>query len=147
MPRLLISSCLLGNNCKYCDGNNRLPEDTLAALRKKYALVPVCPEFAGGLPVPREPSERVGDKVIMKSGRDVTGEYAKGAEVAVALAKRYDCKLALMKVRSPSCGSGEIYDGTFSGVLTAGDGVAVERLRALDIKIFSECDVALLLKE
>lgn len=147
MPRLLISSCLLGNECKYCGGSNRLPDEALSALRGKYTLVPVCPEFAGGLSVPREPSERIGDKVIMKSGRDVTGEYAKGAAVAAALARRFDCTAALMKAHSPSCGSGQIYDGTFSGVLIVGDGAAVERLRALDIQIYSEHDVDALLKE
>lgn len=147
MPRLLISSCLLGNECKYCGGSNCLPDEVLSALREKYTLVPVCPEFAGGLPVPREPSERIGDKVMMKSGRDVTGEYAKGAAVAVALAERFACSAALMKAHSPSCGSGKIYDGTFSGVLTPGDGAAVERLRTLDVKIYSEHDAEALLKE
>ena len=138
MKKLLISSCLLGNDCKYSGGNNRLDAATLAALRRKYDLIPVCPETAGGLHIPREPSERVGARVLSRSGRDVTAEYAKGADTTEALARRFGCAAALMKANSPSCGSGEIYDGTFSGVLIPGDGTATERLRALDIPVYSE---------
>ena len=138
MKKLLISSCLLGNDCKYSGGNNRLGDAALAALREKYDLIPVCPETAGGLPIPREPSERVGARVLSKSGRDVTAEYAKGADTAQTLARRFGCEAALMKANSPSCGSGEIYDGTFSGVLIPGSGTAVERLYALGIPVYSE---------
>ena len=82
MEKLLISSCLLGNECKYSGGSNRLPDGVLAALREKYTLIPVCPETAGSLPIPREPSERVGARVLSRSGRDVTAEYALGAQTA-----------------------------------------------------------------
>lgn len=145
MPNLLISSCLLGSNCKYDGGNNRLPDAVLAALREKYTLVPVCPEFSGGLPTPREPSERVGEKVLSISARDVTAQYSRGAEIAAALYRRYDCSAALMKAHSPSCGRDEIYDGTFSGTLTPRDGTAVERLRALGAAVYTEKEVAALL--
>ena len=141
MNRLLISSCLLGNDCKYSGGNNRLDDAALAALRAKYDLVPVCPETAGGLPIPREPSERVGAQVLSKSGRDVTAEYTKGADTTETLARRFGCAAALMKAKSPSCGSGEIYDGTFSDVLVPGDGTATERLRALGIPVYSEREI------
>ena len=141
MKKLLISSCLLGNDCKYSGGNNRLDDAALAALRAKYDLVPVCPETAGGLPIPREPSERVGERVLSRSGRDVTPEYRKGAEVTAELALRFGCRTALMKAKSPSCGSGEIYDGTFSGVLIPGDGTATERLCALGVKVYSEKEI------
>ena len=145
MPKLLISSCLLGNNCKYDGGNNRLPDAVLAALREKYTLVPVCPEFSGGLPTPREPSERVGEKVLSISSRDVTAQYSRGAEIAAALYRRYDCSAALMTAHSPSCGRDEIYAGTFSGTVTARDGTAVERLRTLGAAVYTEKEVKELL--
>lgn len=145
MERLLISACFLGFDCKYSGGNNKLPEGQLRALREKYALVPVCPETAGGLPIPREPSERVGARVLSRSGKDVTEEYARGAETAARLAVLRGCKRALMKANSPSCGSGRIYDGSFSGVLIPGDGTATERLRAAGLEIFSENEIDRLL--
>lgn len=147
MPNLLISSCLLGNNCKYDGGNNRLPDSVIAALREKYTLVPVCPEFSGGLPTPREPSERVGERVLSISARDVTAQYSRGVDIAAALYRRYDCSAALMKAHSPSCGRDEIYDGTFSGTVTARDGTAVERLRALGAAVYTEKEVAALVPE
>lgn len=141
MERLLISACFLGKNCKYSGGNNALPSEILARLREKYQLVPVCPETAGGLPIPREPSERLHDGVIGKNGRDVTAEFDKGAETALALAWRFGCKAALMKERSPSCGSGMIYDGTFTGKVIPGDGVAAEKLRAAGLTLYGESEI------
>ena len=87
--KLLISACLLGKNCKYSGGNNGLSGEVISRLREKYSLVAVCPETAGGLPIPREPSERVGERVLSRSGRDVTPEYRKGAEVTAELAVRF----------------------------------------------------------
>lgn len=145
MEKLLISSCLLGNECKYSGGSNRLPDGVLAALREKYTLIPVCPETAGGLPIPREPSERVGARVLSHSGRDVTAEYALGAQTAEALARRFGCKKALLKANSPSCGTGQIYDGTFSGTLIPSDGMAAERLRAMGVAVYSEKETGALL--
>lgn len=138
MKRLLVSACLLGFDCKYCGGSNALAGETLAALRERYRLIPVCPECAGGLPVPREPAERRGARVVSRGGRDVTAEYAKGARIALALAGKYRCGAALMKERSPSCGSGGIYDGSFSGTLVPGFGVAAEALRDAGIAVFGE---------
>ena len=145
MENVLISACLLGFECKYCGGSNKLPERQLAALRERFRLIPVCPESAGGLPTPRDPSERLGDKVVSNQGRDVTAQYQKGAETALRLARRYGCKAALLKEKSPSCGSGQIYDGSFTGKLIPGDGVAAEELKKEGLIVFGESDTELLL--
>lgn len=142
MEPLLISACLLGVNCKYSGGSNALPEDVLSRLRAKYRLIPVCPEAAGGLPTPREPCERRGGRVVSRSGRDATAEYTRGAEAAVRLAARFGCTLALLKEKSPSCGFGMIYDGSFSHTLTPGDGVAAEALTAQGIRVLGESRLA-----
>ena len=145
MENVLVSACLLGVECKYCGGSNKLPEQQLAALRQCFRLIPVCPETAGGLPTPRDPSERLGDKVLSNQGRDVTAQYQKGAETALRLARRYGCKAALLKEKSPSCGSGQIYDGSFTGTLVPGDGVAAQMLKEEGLIVFGESDVELLL--
>ncbi len=144
MKNLLISACLLGIPCRY-DGRSVKGVDT-ELLSEKFNLIPVCPEIYGGLPTPRTPSERVGDKTLMKDGRDVTENYLRGAEAAYALCLSLDCKMALLKERSPSCGKGKIYDGTFTGTLIDGEGVTAEYLRERGIKIFGESEIEELLK-
>ena len=141
MKSLLVSACLLGAECKYSGGSNRLSEQYLAALRTQYRIIPVCPEVAGGLPVPREPSERRDGGVYSRTGTDVTAEYEKGAHTAVQLAERFGCTAALLKEQSPSCGSGRIYDGSFSGVLISGYGTAAEALKERGIDVFGESRV------
>ena len=149
MKRLLVSACLLGADCKYSGGNNALDGETLRLLREKWALTPVCPETAGGrgLGVPRAPSERRAERVVNRRGEDVTAAFSGGAETACRLCGRFGCKTALLKENSPSCGSGTIYDGSFSGTLTAGDGLTAERLRALGVTIVGESGIHELLKE
>ena len=138
MENLLISACLLGVECKYSGGSNALPEETVEKLRARYRLIPVCPETAGGLPTPRDPSERLGECVVSCRGADVTRQFEKGAQAALTLAKRYGCSRALMKEHSPSCGSGLIYDGSFSGKLVEGDGCAAELLKAAGVFVIGE---------
>ena len=138
MEALLVSACLLGCNCKYSGGNNALPPETLDTLRRRYRLIPVCPETAGGLSTPREPSERQGERVVSRDGRDVTAAFRKGAALALRLAERYGAKSALLKANSPSCGSGLVYDGSFSGKLVPGDGVTAELLKSSKIAVFGE---------
>ena len=138
MKNLLISACLLGVECKYSGGSNALPEETIEKLRTRYRLIPVCPETAGGLPTPRDPSERLGERVVSCRGADVTAQFKKGAEAALTLARRYGCTTALMKEHSPSCGSGLIYDGSFSGKLVKGDGCAAELLKAAGVSVVGE---------
>ena len=138
MENLLISACLLGVECKYSGGSNALPEETIEKLRTRYRLIPVCPETSGGLPTPRDPSERLGERVVSCRGADVTAQFKKGAEAALTLARRYGCTTALMKEHSPSCGSGLIYDGSFSGKLVKGDGCAAELLKAAGVSVVGE---------
>ena len=142
---ILISACLLGVRCRY-DGGSK-PQEPILRLMEKYTLIPVCPEQLGGLPTPRDASERQGSRVVMRSGRDVTAAYARGAQQALALAQRFGCTAALLKQRSPSCGHGEIYDGTFTGTRVAGDGVTAELLGAHGIRIYGEDDIAALLSD
>lgn len=138
MENLLISACLLGVECKYSGGSNALPEETIEKFRTRYRLIPVCPETAGGLPTPRDPSERLGERVVSCRGADVTAQFKKGAEAALTLARRYGCTTALMKEHSPSCGSGLIYDGSFLGKLVKGDGCAAELLKAAGVSVVGE---------
>ena len=105
MEHLLISACLLGAQCRY-DGQSK-PVLEMVALSEQFDLVPLCPEQLGGLPTPRTPAERIGDRVITKDGRDVTAEYRRGAEQALHLARLCGCRIVLLKERSPSCGSGD----------------------------------------
>ena len=135
-PRLLVSACLLGTPCRY-DGKSKRSE-AVCALAEAFELIPVCPEVLGGLSTPRTPSERQGARVVRKDGRDVTAEYRRGAAAALETARREGVLAAVLKERSPSCGSGEVYDGTFTGALTAGDGVTAELLKANGIAVYGE---------
>ena len=141
--KLLISACLLGRNCKYNGGNNYHP--LTERLRERYDLVPVCPECSGGLPIPHDPSERVGDRVLSKSGADVTAAFQKGAERTVEAARKSGARKAVLKERSPSCGFGAIYDGTFTGTVVPGDGVAAQALAAEGVAIWGESRIEELL--
>lgn len=141
--KILISACLLGCACRY-DGKSK-PHPLAQELARRGLAVPVCPEQLGGLSTPRIPSERQGQRVVMQNGRDVTAEYRRGAEEALAIARLYGCQIAVLKERSPSCGHGQIYDGTFAGRLTDGDGVTAELLRENGITVYGESDLADLL--
>lgn len=139
MEKILVSACLLGIPCRY-DGKS-MPNEKVMALKEKYTLIPVCPEIYGGLPTPRTPSERVGDLVLMKDGKDVTENYNRGADATLKIAELNGAKIAILKAKSPSCGKGMIYDGTFSGALTAGDGVTVEKLTRVGIAVLTENEI------
>lgn len=139
---ILISACLLGMACRYDGKSKTYAEVSLLMERNDIHLIPCCPEQAGGLPTPRNPSERQGHAVQMKDGTNVTDAYCRGAEQALFLAKKFGCALAVLKEKSPSCGSGSIYDGTFSKVLTAGDGVTAELLKKHGIAVIGESQIA-----
>ena len=142
---ILVSACLLGVCCRY-DGESK-PNSEVMKLREKFTLVPICPEVDGGLPTPRIPSERVGERVLMRDGIDVTENYQRGAEEALRLARQFGCKAAVLKARSPSCGKGHIYDGSFSGTLCQRHGVCAELLLDEGISVYTEDEIDLLLSD
>jgi len=142
-PPVLISACLLGVDCRYDGGGQAI--EALSRLMTRYALIPICPEQMGGLPTPRTPSERRGNRVISRDGVDVTDAFSLGAAQVCRLARLYWARLAVLKARSPSCGCGTIYDGSFSGRTIPGDGVAAEALKAMGVTVFSEENLELLL--
>ena len=132
---IIVSACLAGYRCRY-DGKT-VPNEEIVALVKRGEAIPACPEMLGGLPCPRVPSERSADgtRVITREGGDVTEAFRIGAEETLRLARLYGCDRAILKARSPSCGCGLIYDGTFSGTLKEGDGVAAALLRENGITV------------
>lgn len=144
MENILISACLLGVACRYDGLSKPLDEKILKRLREKYHLIPICPEIMGGLPTPRIPAEINGNRrVFRKDGADVTENYLRGAAEALRLAKFFDCRLAILKEKSPSCGKGHIYDGSFTKTLTVGDGIAAEILQKNGISVIGETEACL----
>ena len=129
----IVSACLSGVPCRYdCKAQTRLPVEEMV---QNGEAIPVCPEQLGGLSTPRPPAERIGDKVLTNQGADVTAEYQRGAEEALRIAKLAGATEALLKSKSPMCGCGKIYDGTFTGNLKDGDGVFAELLKKHGIKV------------
>jgi uncharacterized protein YbbK (DUF523 family) len=145
----IVSACLIGINCNY-KGENKLNQRIFEEFRKGE-LYPVCPEVLGGLPIPRLPSEtKYGTgldvingtaKVISKSGNDVTVSFIKGAYEVLRIAQTIGAKEAILKSRSPSCGCGKIYDGTFSDKLIDGDGVTTALLKKFGIKVITDEEI------
>ena len=143
-PRVLVSFCLLGAQCRY-DGQCKPPLAELARLQARFDLIPICPEQLGGLATPRPPAERRGSRVVTASGLDVTEAYARGAQQVLQLARQFSCRAAILKAKSPACGSGLIYDGSFTGTLVTGDGVAAQMLKEEGLIVFGESDTELLI--
>lgn len=133
---ILVSACLLGENCKY-NGKSNYCEKVIE-LSKKHNLIPACPEQLGGLPTPRAPSEIKQNKVINKVGEDLTNEFILGANKTLEIAKKFDCKYAILKARSPSCGFFEIYSGNFDKSLVLGNGITAELLSKNNIIVLNE---------
>lgn len=136
---ILCSACLLGLATRY-NGKIKANKKVLD-LAKKEVLIPVCPEQLGGQATPRKNAEICGNKVIESDGTDVTTEFEKGAKEVLKIAKIYNIKKAILKQRSPSCGCGQNYDGTFSGKIVKGDGITTRLLKKNGIKIISEEDL------
>jgi uncharacterized protein YbbK (DUF523 family) len=148
-PALLVSACLLGTCCNHEGGHSR--SEALVRLGRNHALVPVCPELAGGLPVPRPAAEIVGGdgndvlegraRVVTHDGDDVTDAYVRGARHAVDLAVANGVTRAVLKARSPSCGPTRVYDGTFTRTQRDGAGVTAAALRAAGVEVVSDEDL------
>lgn len=144
-PKILISSCLIGENVKYDGGNNALHVKILEQWRKEGVLVSLCPEVLGGLSVPRSPCEVIEgtQTVICKSGEDVSAEFAKGARESLRIAQEEGVCMAILKARSPSCGKNIIYDGTFTSKRVNDSGITCKLLQESGIAVFSEEELAL----
>lgn len=140
--KILVSACLLGFPCRY-DGK-RCPSESVIKLAAHHILIPVCPEQSGGLPTPRIPSEIRADRVISREGTDVTEQFRRGALAALETAKLNDIDTAVLKSKSPSCGSGMVYDGSFRGILKEGDGICASLLKQHGITVYDESQTELL---
>jgi len=136
---IIVSACLAGINCRW-DGQAR-PSLKVIKLVKQGKAIPVCPEQLGGLTTPRTPAEQKGNKVFTKDGKDVTSQFKRGANEALKIAKLANCQGAILKAKSPSCGCGKIYDGSFCGKLIKGDGVFAKLLKKNKIKVFTEEEI------
>ncbi len=138
MKHILVSACLLGEPCRY-DGKSK-PCPAVCALQTSHTLIPVCPEVLGGLPTPRTPSEIVGERVMMKDGHDVSENYRRGAQRTLEIARAQGCVTAILKERSPSCGCGKVYDGSFTGTLRDGNGITAALLLSHGIRVLGESE-------
>jgi uncharacterized protein YbbK (DUF523 family) len=148
---VLVSACLAGRACAY-DGSHRANDVILQLVRDGRAVL-VCPEEEGGLPTPRPAAEIEGGngadvldgsgRVVTDAGVDVTAEYLEGARIAVDRAASEGCRAAILKARSPACGCGAVYDGSFTRRLGSGDGVTAAALRAAGVELWTEEDVCL----
>ena len=140
---IAVSACLLGERCRY-DGGTK-PDEAVIRLSGKTEPVPICPERLSGLPIPRPPAEIRDGHVYLRDGRDVTEEFETGAKCALARVREQPVPLAVLKAKSPSCGKGKIYDGSFTGSLTERDGVTAEYLTRVGIKVYTEDEIGELL--
>ena len=137
--KILVSGCLLGENCKYNGGNNY--SEKVAEYIKGHEVISVCPECLGGLPTPRVPAEIVNGVVTNREGQNVDAEFRKGAEIALEIAQKEQIDVAILQSRSPSCGVKQIYDGTFSGTRIDGQGVFARLLNENGFKIIDVEDL------
>ena len=137
--KILISACLAGRNCKYNGGNNL--NEKVMKLAENNELIPVCPEVLGGLETPRIPCEIKDGRVVNRNGESKDLEFRKGAQIALQTALEEKVACAILQSRSPSCGIGRIYDGTFSSTLTEGNGVFAELLMKNGIRVFDVEDI------
>ncbi|PIK16091.1 DUF523 domain-containing protein [Halobacteriovorax sp. JY17] len=131
--KVIVSACLAGLNCRY-DGDNKRREDIVEMVKRGEAI-PVCPEQLGGLSTPREPAEAVEEKVLTINGRDVTFEYSRGADEAFLITQMSGATEALLKSKSPMCGVGSVYDGSFTGTMKNDDGIFTKLLKKAGIKV------------
>ena len=156
MKKILISGCLLGFNVRYDNKIQLLENEMLLEWQQEGRLVVVCPEVEGGLFTPRPPAEIVGGSgedvlngkagIVNERGADVTAEFIRGADIALELVKRFSIRVAILKEKSPSCGSNVIYDGSFTRKRIPGQGVTAALLRENGVKVFSEKEIGAVLE-
>ncbi|MCL2228586.1 MAG: DUF523 domain-containing protein [Firmicutes bacterium] len=139
MRNILVSACLLGTNCRW-DGGHKFSQQ-VADLKQVFNLIPVCPEFLAGMPTPRAQSEEINGRVIDKEGNDVTDLFVLGSQKCLEIANKNNCKVAILKSGSPSCGVGEVYDGTFTGNKIAGSGITARLLLENGISVYTEKEI------
>ena len=140
MKRLLVSACLLGQPVRYDGQSKPVPDARLERWATEGRLVPFCPECAAGLPTPRPPAERHDTRVVTRDERDFTTAFVRGAEETLRLSRLFSCRIAILKANSPSCGSGQIYDGCVCGRLIPGDGMTAALLKHEGLTVLSEKD-------
>ncbi len=140
MEKILVSACLLGQKVRYDGGHQQLVNRQLAKWQQQGRLVVLCPEVAGGLPVPRAPAEinQADNRVYDVTGADVSDAFTKGAQTALALCRQYAIRFALLKESSPSCGGQWVYNGHFCGEKIAGQGITAALLSQHNIQVYSE---------
>lgn len=143
MKKVLVSGCLVGDRVRYNGADKRVDSDVLERWQREGRLVRFCPEVAGGLGVPRPPAERQGARIVTAQGVDVTREFERGAQLAVDLVRAQGITVAVLKENSPSCGSSQVNDGTFTGTRIGGAGLTTEHLRAAGVTVFSEAQLDL----
>jgi uncharacterized protein YbbK (DUF523 family) len=145
VERILISACLVGQKVRYDGRHKEATQSLIHTWQKEGRLVPICPEVAAGLPIPRRPAEIVtGDGIVQVKddcGADVTDAFEHGAKLALDLAFQHGCRFAILTDGSPSCGSQLIYDGTFSGIRIEGKGLTAQRLESAGIRVFVQSDL------
>ena len=139
MKKIIVSACLLGRNCKYSGGNNR--NEAVLSYVKGREVIPVCPEVAAGMPVPRPPVELREGRVISCEGKDLDAVYRAGVARTLEALAGEEIECAILKAKSPTCGVHEIYDGTFSGKKIKGQGLLAEALRRAGVRVMDEEDV------
>ncbi len=139
--KILVSACLLGEAVRYDGKSKPSHKDKLQPLMDEERVVSICPEVMGGLLVPREKAEKFENKILTLSGRDLTAEFEKGARLVLEIAQRENIKVAILKEKSPSCGSKLIYDGSFQGNLVPGKGLTTLLLESEGIRVFGESEI------
>ncbi|WP_378953291.1 DUF523 domain-containing protein [Pelosinus sp. sgz500959] len=136
---IIVSACLAGVECRY--NGQAFPISTVIEMVKKGQAIPLCPEILGNLSIPRPSAEQCDGKILSNDGHDVTSEYVTGAKIALGIAQLVGCKKAILKSKSPTCGCGMIYDGTFSGKMIAGEGIFSKMLKEENIKVYTENEI------
>ncbi|MCI5680150.1 MAG: DUF523 domain-containing protein [Bacteroidales bacterium] len=137
--KIAVSACLLGHNCKYSGGNNR--SQKVLHFIEGHEVIPVCPEVAGGLPIPRIPVELQNGRAINANGEDVTEFFQAGTEKTIARLAEEHIDLAILQPRSPSCGCKQIYDGTFTKILVDGKGMFAQALAEAGIPMMDATEI------